>query len=43
MPVVGGLPDRAGDTTADMLSPASDGVRDHLMKAYVAALKKSRS
>ncbi|MFJ6799027.1 lipase family protein [Streptomyces sp. NPDC091268] len=42
MPVVGGLLDRAKGATADMLAPASDGMRDHLMQGYVAALEKNQ-
>ncbi|GAA0492609.1 lipase family protein [Streptomyces olivaceiscleroticus] len=41
MPVVGGLLDRAAGLTADPLAPASDGVRDHFMRAYVTALEKN--
>ncbi|MEU9036380.1 lipase family protein [Streptomyces sp. NPDC048352] len=43
MPVVGGLLDRAKGATADMLAPASDGVRDHLMDKYIAALEKNQN
>ena len=42
MPLVGGLLDRAKGITADMLAPASDGVRDHLMKTYIAALERNQ-
>ncbi len=41
-PMLGGLLDRAEGYTADMLAPASDGVRDHLMKQYIAALEKNQ-
>ncbi|MFE2757657.1 lipase family protein [Actinosynnema sp. NPDC059335] len=41
MPVVAGLADRAKGLTADPFSPASDGIRDHLMKNYLAALEKN--
>lgn len=43
MPVIGGLVDRARGFTADALAPASDGVRDHFMKAYITALEKNQS
>ncbi|TJZ49545.1 lipase family protein [Streptomyces piniterrae] len=42
MPMVGGLLDRAKGLTADALAPASDGVRDHFMDAYVNALEKAQ-
>ncbi|MFC6093098.1 lipase family protein [Saccharothrix lopnurensis] len=41
MPVVSGLLDRGRGMTSDPLAPASDGMRDHLVKAYVAALEKN--
>ncbi|MGP8298028.1 lipase family protein [Streptomyces inhibens] len=41
MPVLSGLFDRAKGLTADILAPASDGVRDHFMDAYVNALEAS--
>ncbi|MFF8997718.1 hypothetical protein ACF1GW_00745 [Streptomyces achromogenes] len=43
MPVIGGLFDHAAGLTADPLAPASDGVRDHLMHSYLAALEKNVS
>ncbi|MFE0376564.1 lipase family protein [Streptomyces inhibens] len=39
MPVLSGLFDHAKGLTADVLAPASDGVRDHFMDAYVHALE----
>ncbi|ROP41725.1 lipase family protein [Saccharothrix texasensis] len=39
--VVGNLLDRGKGMTADPFAPAADGVRDHLVKAYVAALEKN--
>ncbi|MCE6996141.1 lipase family protein [Saccharothrix sp. S26] len=41
MPRVSKLLDRAKGLTADLFAPAADGMRDHLMKAYVAALEKN--
>ncbi|MGX7825947.1 lipase family protein [Actinokineospora sp. 24-640] len=41
MPAVSNLVDRAKGMTADAFAPAGDGMRDHLMKAYVAALEKN--
>ncbi|MBD0424720.1 lipase family protein [Streptomyces sp. TRM S81-3] len=41
MPLLGALTDRARGLTADMLAPGSDGVRDHLLKQYIAALEKN--
>ncbi|MGW1990253.1 lipase family protein [Embleya sp. NPDC001921] len=41
MPVLAGLTDRAKGLTADPLAPASDGVRDHAMKNYLACLEKN--
>nr|WP_308296910.1 lipase family protein [Streptomyces sp. ISL-44] len=41
MPVVGRLLDRAKGATADPLAPMSDGVRDHSIKKYIAALEKN--
>ena len=41
MPLLGKLGDRARGLTADMFSPASDGIRDHSMERYVAALEKN--
>ncbi|GKQ38461.1 lipase family protein [Streptomyces sp. A012304] len=43
MPLIGGLTDRVRGLTADVLAPASDGVRDHFMHSYIAALKKNLS
>lgn len=42
MPVITGLFDRAKGLTADLLAPASDGVRDHFMDAYIDALEKNQ-
>ncbi|MFJ9850580.1 lipase family protein [Streptomyces sp. NPDC101150] len=42
MPVIGGLLDHAKGYTADMLAPASDGVRDHFIHNYIDALEKCR-
>ncbi|UZI33396.1 lipase family protein [Streptomyces sp. VB1] len=41
MPLLGSLTDRAKGMTADALAPASDGVRDHFIDAYVKALEKN--
>ncbi|MGP3971710.1 lipase family protein [Streptomyces sp. 6N223] len=41
MSLLGGLADRAAGLTEDPLAPASDGVRDHLMRSYLAALEKN--
>ncbi|MYT28026.1 MULTISPECIES: lipase family protein [unclassified Streptomyces] len=41
MPLLGGLLDRGRGLTADLLAPASDGVRDHFITAYVSALEKA--
>ncbi|MFF8505823.1 lipase family protein [Streptomyces anulatus] len=41
MPLLGALTDRAKGLTADALAPASDGVRDHFIDAYVKALEKN--
>ncbi|MCK7624403.1 lipase family protein [Streptomyces sp. RS10V-4] len=38
---LGGLADRAKGYTADALAPASDGVRDHSIHKYLAALEKN--
>ncbi|WP_308312599.1 lipase family protein [Streptomyces sp. ISL-11] len=43
MPLLGGLADRAKGLTADAFAPASDAVRDHSMKKYLAALEKNLS
>ncbi|MEU5100965.1 hypothetical protein AB0H07_01555 [Streptomyces sp. NPDC021354] len=36
-----GSPDRAKGLTADLFAPASDGVRDHSIHSYLAALEKN--
>ncbi|MFD5567626.1 lipase family protein [Streptomyces cadmiisoli] len=41
MPVIGAFADRVKGMTADVLAPASDGVRDHFMDSYLTALKKN--
>lgn len=41
VPLVGGLLDRARGLTSDPLAPASDGVRDHFINAYLTALAKN--
>lgn len=41
MTLLGGLADRAKGLTADPLAPGSDGVRDHSIGKYIAALKNS--
>lgn len=41
MPLLGSLTDRARGLTADPFAPASDGVRDHFINAYVTALEKN--
>ncbi|WP_190107889.1 lipase family protein [Streptomyces cinnamoneus] len=41
MPLLGRMTDRLKGATADVFAPASDGVRDHLMKNYLAALEKN--
>lgn len=43
MPLLTGLVDRAKGFTADLLAPASDGVRDHFMHAYIDALEKNQN
>jgi triacylglycerol lipase len=43
MPVMANLFDRAKGLSADPFAPAGDGIRDHLIKAYVAALKRNSS
>ncbi|MGW9042348.1 lipase family protein [Streptomyces lydicus] len=43
MPLLTGLVDRVKGFTADLLAPASDGVRDHFMHAYVHALEKNQN
>ncbi|KDN82257.1 lipase family protein [Kitasatospora cheerisanensis] len=39
--MLGGLADRAKGLTADAFAPASDGIRDHLMRNYLAAIEKN--
>ncbi|MFI9206049.1 lipase family protein [Streptomyces sp. NPDC053048] len=39
--LLGGLGDRVKGMTADAFAPASDGVRDHSIKKYIAALEKN--
>ncbi|KJY33775.1 lipase, partial [Streptomyces sp. NRRL S-495] len=39
--LLGGLADRAKGLTADAFAPASDGMRDHFMRNYLAALEKN--
>ncbi|WP_087930276.1 lipase family protein [Streptomyces albireticuli] len=41
MSLLGGLADRAKGLSADPLAPASDGVRDHSIRKYIAALEKN--
>lgn len=41
MPLAGSLADRVAGLTADVLAPASDGVRDHFMQSYLTALEKN--
>ncbi|MET8829531.1 lipase family protein [Streptomyces sp. NPDC004610] len=41
MGLVAGLTDRAKGLTADALAPAADGVRDHAMTRYLAALEQN--
>ncbi|MDX3248341.1 lipase family protein [Streptomyces sp. ME18-1-4] len=41
MPALGLLADRVKGATADLLAPASDGVRDHFIDHYVAGLEKN--
>ncbi|MFI1198455.1 lipase family protein [Streptomyces sp. BHT-5-2] len=43
MGLLGGLADRAKGLTADAFAPASDGVRDHLIKRYIAAIEQNLS
>ncbi|MEV6398670.1 lipase family protein [Streptomyces sp. NPDC051907] len=40
-PLLDGLRDKAKGYTADMFAPASDGLRDHSMTAYLANLEKN--
>jgi predicted lipase len=39
--LLGGLADRAVGMTADPFAPAGDGLRDHAMHGYIAALEKN--
>lgn len=41
MPMLSVLGDRARGLTADPFAPASDGVRDHSMRAYLAVLEQN--
>ncbi|WP_030741350.1 lipase family protein [Streptomyces sp. NRRL S-31] len=41
MPVLSALGDRARGLTADPFAPASDGIRDHFMHHYLAALEQN--
>jgi triacylglycerol lipase len=41
MPPLTGLADRARGMTADPFAPASDGIRDHFIDNYLAALEKN--
>ncbi len=41
MPMFSALTDRAGELTADAFAPASDGLRDHAMHSYLAALERN--
>ncbi|WP_449343991.1 lipase family protein [Streptomyces tricolor] len=41
MPLLSALGDRAEGLTADPFAPASDGVRDHAMRACLAALEQN--
>lgn len=41
MGLLGSLADRAEGLTADAFSPAADGVRDHSIKRYIAAIEKN--
>ncbi|WP_455712387.1 lipase family protein [Streptomyces coeruleorubidus] len=38
MPLIGGVADRVSGPTADVLAPASDGVRDHFIDSYLKVL-----
>ncbi|WP_433858788.1 lipase family protein [Streptomyces kronopolitis] len=42
MPLLSGMLDHARGLTADALAPASDGIRDHAMDAYLTALEQNR-
>ncbi|MFJ9948295.1 lipase family protein [Kitasatospora sp. NPDC091207] len=39
--LIGGFTDRAKGLTADPFAPASDGIRDHLLRNYITALEKN--
>ncbi|WP_443032816.1 hypothetical protein [Streptomyces sp. DH10] len=41
MPLIGGPADRVSGLTADVLAPASDGVRDHFIDSYLKVLEKN--
>ncbi|MEU0685393.1 lipase family protein [Streptomyces uncialis] len=41
MPFAAGVADRVTGMTADAFAPASDGIRDHLMAAYLTNLEKN--
>ncbi|MEU3413286.1 lipase family protein [Streptomyces sp. NPDC006658] len=41
MPLLSALGDRARGLTSDPFAPASDGVRDHLVRRYLAALEQN--
>ncbi|WP_449343245.1 hypothetical protein [Streptomyces silvisoli] len=41
MSLFGGLADRAKGLTADAFAPVSDGVRDHSIHRYIAAIGKN--
>ncbi|MEV6649172.1 hypothetical protein [Streptomyces sp. NPDC051219] len=41
MPPLGLLADRVKGLTADAFAPAGDGVRDHSIQRYIAALDKN--
>ncbi|MEV6564520.1 lipase family protein [Streptomyces kronopolitis] len=43
MPLLSGMLDHARGLTADALAPASDGVRDHVMDAYLTALEQNQT
>ncbi|MGG2461409.1 lipase family protein [Streptomyces sp. RGM 3693] len=43
MGLLGGLADRAKGLTADAFAPATDGVRDHSIKRYIAAIEQNIS
>lgn len=43
MTLLGGLADRAKGLTADPFAPAGDGVRDHAIGKYIAALRSNLS